>query len=399
LKRKLDRFSRQMWAVVLVFALLGAGAAILRQYLKEYNYSATATVYVTPPISSNPGDALVADQYAGNRTQLYRTLIESPVLAREVIDRLKLDQTPDELTKRVEAKATPLTSLLSITATGSSPGDARTLVTAYADSLPSFAKTIEGSGGLRGAPSVVAVAYPVPEDPSFVRRYGLLIALAVGGGLLGFLYSYWYQRRYPNVRTAAQLRRELRIALAEEVDINAPVGQLRRLQAQLFTKSHDDACLMIVGAKSHDRATTFSELLSQSIRASGREVLEVESSADGTERASGRSDALLIVDIPALLESSASAAALHDSDCGQAVLVTLRNVTSLRDAIEVRDLLTVNNINLRGAIILRRGSRSPWRRHSEQPDQPVISEDASHSPWPVIDVLEAEKHGRTVRAD
>ena len=350
--------------------------------LKEYNYTATATVYVTPPVSSSAGDALTADQYASNRTQLYLTLISSPELARAVIDRLKLSQSPDDLTDRIKAKATPLTSLLSITASGTSPTDARNLATAYAETLPSFAKSIEGSGGLRGAPSVVTVALPIAKDPTFVQRWGLLIALTVGTALLGFLYSFAYRRRFPNVRTPDQLRRELHVALAEQVDLKNPEPQLRRLQAELLTGPKDDGSLMIVGARSRDQAKTFSEMLMQSI----------------ADRGSVLSDGILIVDVPALLESGASAAALHRADCEQALLVTRYDATSMRDVRQVRDLLTMNNVILRGGIILRR-SAVPSRRRPGKPERRANRDEELELPWPTIDVLEAEKHGRTVRAD
>lgn len=400
MKRILDAFARRTWAVVLVFALIGAGAGVLRTYLKEYDYSATATVYVTPPISSSASDALTADQYAANRTQLYLSLIKSPELARAVQDRLKVSNPADELAERVQAKATPLTSLLSITAEGSSPSDARSLASAYAESLASFAKTIEGSGGLRGSPSVVTVAYPVAKDPGFVQQYGLLLALTIGGALLGFLISYSYKRRFPNVGTADRLRRRLHIPLVETVDVAGPAQQLRRLEAELFTDAGNGGCLMVVGARFRDRATTFSELLAQSIEASGREVSDGEwSSAPTSRRRSVRSDEVAVIDVPALLESSASAATLGRSDCEEAVVVTRRNVTSVRDAEEVRDLLTMNNIAVRGVIILQRG-RMGRRPRSEPPaERPTDTDGKFETPWPTIDVLEAEKRERRVRAD
>jgi hypothetical protein len=367
-----------MWAVVLVFALLGAGAGVLRMYLKDYNYSATATVYVTPPVSSSASDALTADQYAANRTQLYLSFIESPELARAVIDRLQLDQSPEELTDRVEGEATPLTSLLSITADGATPDDARDLAVAYADQLPSFARSIEGSGGLRGAPSVVTVALPIAQEPGFVKKYGVLLALMLGAAMLGALYSYAYQRRYPNVRSTAQLRRELHVALAEYVDVDSS-EQLRRLQAELIVDANNDRCLIVVGANEADHAARFGEVFVQSIEDSGRVGVD-------------------IISIPALLETSSSAAALNRANCEQAVMVTRHNVTSLRDAKELRDLLAMNNIAVRGALILRR-SRAPWRRKSAGPAETGQHDDDSDLPWPTIDVLEAEKHGRPVRAD
>jgi Chain length determinant protein len=398
-KRIWDRFSRRTWAVVLVAALLGAGGGLLRTYLNEYNYSATATVYVTPPVSANAGDALVADQYAANRTQLYVTLIKSPELAKAVDDRLQLGQKPEELADRVEGRATPLTSLLSITAEGVSPGDARNLVTAYADSLPDFAKSVEGSGGLRGSPSVVTVAYPIPEDPSFVQRYSLMFALAAGLAFLGFLYSFWYRRRFPAVGTREQLRRELHVALVEVVDLDSPGTQMRRLQAELFTPRNDARCLIIAGAKSADGSAAFSELLTMSLEAAGRAVRRVARPADfGPQHDSYSPDGLAIVDVPALLESSASAAVLNDAGGGGAVLVTRRGITSLRDAREVQNLLTMNDVTLRAAVILQH-SRLPWRRFPSHDESPTDGVDESDPPWPLIDVLEAEKHGRKVRAD
>ncbi|MEO3761524.1 hypothetical protein ABGB19_25000 [Mycobacterium sp. B14F4] len=358
--------------------MIGAGLGLLRMYLKDYPYSATATVYVTPPISSSASDALTADQYAANRTQLYLSFIESPELARAVTERLQVNQPPEELADRVEGKATPLTSLLSITASGSSPSDARELAVAYAEALPSFARSIEGSGGLRGAPSVVTVALPLAEEPGFVQQYGLLITLMVGLGLVGALYSFAYRRRFPNVRSADQLRSELHIALAEKVDPKWSDRELRRLQAELVTEAAHDGCLLVVGAKAQDHAERFSEVFRQSIEESGRTGVD-------------------IVDVPALLESSASAAALNRSNCQQALMVTRYNVTSLRDAKEVRDLLAMNNVAVRGAIILR--SRSRRRRESTPPAQPTSGDGDSEMPWPTIDVLDAEKRGRPVRAD
>jgi hypothetical protein len=397
-KRLLDRFSRRVWAVALVFALIGAGVGVLRMYLNEYQYSATATVYVTPPISSSASDALTADQYAANRTQLYLSLIESPDLARTVLDRLQVNQSPEDLAERVAAEATPQTSLLRITANGVSPADARNLATAYAESLSSFARSVEGSGGLRGAPSVITVALPVADDPTFIQQYGVLAALTVGAGLLGALLSYAYRRRFPNVRTTDQLRRQLHVALVEEIDMAKPDEQLRRLQAELLIKSDDDGCLMVVGGRSRDQAEAFSELLSRSIQDSGREVRTGESSTQQPQLSPGRPDEVVIVDIPALLEDGVSAAALHRAGSGQALLVTRYDITSMRDAKEVMDLLTMNNIAVCGAIILRRG-KFGRRRQSTPEEQPATHKDDSEPLWPAIDVLDAEKHGRPVRAD
>lgn len=400
MKRFWDRFSRWTLAVVLVFALIGAAAGMLRTYLKDYNYTATATVYVTPPISSGPSDALTADQYAANRTQLYLSLIGSPELARAVLDRLKINQSPEDLAKRVEGKATPQTSLLSITASGSSPTDAGNVATAYAESLSSFARTVEGTAGLRSSPSVITVALPVAKDPGIVKRYGVTIALTVGAGLLGLLYSLAYRRRFPNVLTTDQLRKELRVALVEHVDVSRPERQLRRLQAELFTDADPGGSLMIVGARSRDQAEEFSKLLEESMQDSDRSARRGDGSSTRRSKNGSASPprAADLVDIPALLENSSDAAILHRTQSGEALVITRHNVTSLRDAKEVIDLLGMNNIAVRGAIILRHG-KFTRRGHDTPPELPTTDDQDSRFPWPAIDVLEAEKAQRVVRAD
>jgi hypothetical protein len=80
-------------------------------------------------------------------------------------------------------------------------------------------------------------------------------------------------------------------------------------------------------------------------------------------------------------------------------LITRYNVTSMRDVRQVRDLLTMNNVAVRGAIILHRSRIGLRRSSTTAPDKLATRPDDLEFPWPTIDVLEAEKHGRTVRAD
>jgi hypothetical protein len=174
---------------------------------------------------------------------------------------------------------------------------------------------------------------------------------------------------------------------------------MRRLQAELLTEADSERCLLIVGARAHDQAEAFSELLTRSIEASGRVVERGDApSSHRSNRGPENSGALAIIDIPALLERSGYAAALHRPQSGEALLITRHNTTSLRDAKEVMALLGMNNIAVRGIIILRNNSFS-WQRSAGPPVKPATKNDDSEFPWPAIDVLEAEKTQRAVRAD
>ena len=64
------------WPLVVLAAACGAAIGCLIAFGGNPTYTSKATLYVAPPISSSPSDAVMGDQYADNRTRLYLQLIQ-----------------------------------------------------------------------------------------------------------------------------------------------------------------------------------------------------------------------------------------------------------------------------------------------------------------------------------
>ncbi len=129
--RRLVRRWRLIVAVTVVFAIAGA----VYSFLQEEQYTASATLTVSP-ITTNPFNAGAVNQQINITTE--REILSSREVARMAADSLGQDVTPAELLAGSEVSAPSGSQVLEVTATADRPEDAADYANALAEAYLEF---------------------------------------------------------------------------------------------------------------------------------------------------------------------------------------------------------------------------------------------------------------------
>lgn len=339
-------------ALVSILALgVGALVGTAVAYLPKKSYTASITVYVAPPTSSSPTDAVMGDQYATNRAQLYQSLVTSEPLLETVADALEPRPSPDSLAERVTASSINQTSLIRIDTTGSTPEAAAALARAYGLVFPDFAKSVEAQSGIREGPTVNAVS---ALDKITATRVGMspavtITAFAVVCAVLGWLASAWYNRRNPLVRNPRQLRKHISSGFIESVRVDRASGDFQRVQALLLS-ARREAPLLFVAPDIADSCAGFVGELVDSAVARDIPVRSVPL-VDIEDDVPDESRSTLFV-APSILDDSRQAALLGLQPF-DVVVVCRKSITPVRSILEAIKMLEMSGAPVKGVVIVQ----------------------------------------------
>jgi succinoglycan biosynthesis transport protein ExoP len=170
-------FAGCVLACVLVAGLVAA--------LQTPTYEARASLFVSSAASRDLDQTYEGGLLAQQRARSYAELVSSPRLARAVVERLGLSESPAEVQRRLTASVPVDTVLIDVTARAASPERAVELADAVTVELPRFVQELEADG--RSSPVSLEVASR-PELPAAAASprtgvylaLGLLLGLALG---------------------------------------------------------------------------------------------------------------------------------------------------------------------------------------------------------------------------
>jgi capsular exopolysaccharide synthesis family protein len=332
------RTIRERWRVVLacvIVALIGAGGYVV---LAPKVYQATSQLLVTPVDPSNSttvGLGLISTSNdPGRDVSTAASLVTTVQVASNVIATLRLNETPRELLTKVSAVPLANTSIVSITAKGSTPESAQAIANAFAEQTVSLRtqrvheiedKTItllrveveheskerSGAGGaesvasrlagleaLRAQPdptlSVAALA-DRPTAQSSPRKALSLVAGLFAGLILGLAAAFILQNLDPRLRREEQLRELFRLPILTRVPrepaareagpllptkLSTPTAEAyRTLRATLFsaepTGEHGQSVLVTGSSPSEGKSSTALNL-AHALAQTGRQVILIE---------------------------------------------------------------------------------------------------------------------------
>lgn len=128
---------RQKWIIILVFLVTAISAGVGALYLVKPVYQASALLMISKPgyqVELEPRIKTPIPLEISIET--YKNLIKSADLERKVIQKLGLDQPPDELTievldKMISVEAVPKTDLIRISIKSGVPGKAKEIVNTW----------------------------------------------------------------------------------------------------------------------------------------------------------------------------------------------------------------------------------------------------------------------------
>src|SRR5689334_1483065 len=134
---------RQQWLVLLLAALLGVAGAAGAYAIKPPRYTAQLTMYVSSQGADTTQAAFQGAQLSQDRVASYTELLTSPRVTGDVINRLGLTETPDELAKKMTATSKLDSVLLDVTVTDANPARATNIVNAVGQVFPDLVAELE----------------------------------------------------------------------------------------------------------------------------------------------------------------------------------------------------------------------------------------------------------------
>ena len=156
-------------------------------------YQSDAQLFVSTPANTLDISALATgSSFSQQRVKSYAQIINSPLTLKPVVEKLKLDVTPEELSGQISAVAPLDTVLIFLSVKDANYDRAALIANSVAEQFAVVAKDLEMNNSLTGAPVKVstvryATANPIPISPNKKLYYllGILIGFAIGLSLAG----------------------------------------------------------------------------------------------------------------------------------------------------------------------------------------------------------------------
>lgn len=155
---------RKRWIILVIVALLGAGAGLAMARTTAPAYRSTTKVFVSLAHGETVGELVQGTLYTQNLVESFAQLSTTPAVLDPVIERLGLDVTSKTLGRSVSADAPLNTMFVEISATSSDPRRAATIADAVAAQLATTVRDIAPSGA--AGTDTVRMSVVSPAEPA-----------------------------------------------------------------------------------------------------------------------------------------------------------------------------------------------------------------------------------------
>lgn len=181
------RVLTRRWKAVLACVLLGVAAAMLVSALSPRRYTATAELLVSAEATTNQTDLNQGSSFAQSRVKSYVAIVTSPDVLDRVRTDLSLPLSNEQLKSRLSATAQTDTTLISISATDSSPAQAASIANSASRAFSTVVEEFETPPGSTTSAIKVLITTPAlaptsPQSPDIPvnAAIGLFLGLLVG---------------------------------------------------------------------------------------------------------------------------------------------------------------------------------------------------------------------------
>jgi len=323
-KRYVQTIRERIWLVVIVLAVT-TGAAALYVATAQKTYDAEAQLLITPTPATDPVLAslglLVESSDPTRDVETATQLVKTPQVAALVKSTLHSPDSTQALLDKVTADPVAQSNLVAITASANSPGEARDLANAFADSVVKERTTafqdevnariqqLQGSAvsgkdvqelqALQGAPDPnfrVSTRAETPTEPASPRPVLSIAAGIFAGLVLGIGGAFLSQTLDPTLRREAQLRRLYRLPILARVPRQgsrrgrrvplgprrlSPAGAeayrtLRATIARKPTEGEGGQVILVTGPSAGEGKSTTAVNLASSLALTGKDVILIE---------------------------------------------------------------------------------------------------------------------------
>lgn len=342
-------FARRWWLVVLG-AVVGVTAGVILAVVTPKSYTATATLFVGSPASTDASIAYNLDLFSQQRALTYAKLAQSRDIATAVQKDLDISITPEQLAAKVTASPVLKTVLMRISASDGSPKLASDIANTFATEFTRYVTQLETPSGASQPSTAVTVIQQaeVPTSSTSPRvLWNVLIGL-VAGVVLGLFVKWLLTLVDRRVRSSKDLadatgesvlgvlpkdvaRNKERLNLAS--DSTSPYAEaLRRLRANLLYADLDNQpkTIAFLSPRSTMSTTATATNLAMVLDAAGRRVGLVD--ADMREARLSRYVGA-VTDIDASTTGAASSERPTDRNRASTLLSVLTAGSNLDDSL------------------------------------------------------------------
>ena len=141
--RRLAAMLRSWLPIMAIAVVLAGGAGYLASSLQQKVYEAQSTLIVGQALSA-PNPDYTQLLVAQNLSSTYATIAHTGPMMQKVIDDLKLNVTPGDLSGRIRVTAPPDSTTLTITAQDANPAQAAAIANSLSDALIAAAPDLSG---------------------------------------------------------------------------------------------------------------------------------------------------------------------------------------------------------------------------------------------------------------
>ncbi|HEX4190374.1 MAG TPA: polysaccharide biosynthesis tyrosine autokinase [Marmoricola sp.] len=174
--KELLRMMQRRWLTIVVFFLLGLLGGGALTYFQTPQYESKARVFISATSSADPtaSDAVAQAYLAAQKVQSYSQLATSRELMQQVIARLKLNLTPDQLGAKISASVDEQTVIIDLSVTDGDPAVAQQIAKAESELFTAYVSTVETT------PVKATVVDPASYDATQVSPKVLLNMVIAG---------------------------------------------------------------------------------------------------------------------------------------------------------------------------------------------------------------------------
>lgn len=296
---------KKWWKVLAALTAVGLLTGGILAVAVPSKYEATAQLYVSIPTSDSATELNQAATYLARELKSYTTVATSPYVLEPVRRDTGMNDSVSELQDMLDVTNPTATSVIQVTATADSPGDAQTLANGVVRQLTKGVETL--SPEVANRPGTVRAKVlseaPRPDKTSGIPAWAWPLAGLVVGALVGVVAAMVLESLVRRPRTTSELRtvpgaaltatlprmkhvsdaRSFDPVLGEQVPAVQNTPQITAMRARLQQRHpevlpHNAGCavLAVTGSRGGDGATTVAVELARSFAALGSRVALVD---------------------------------------------------------------------------------------------------------------------------
>lgn len=192
LQRVLNNFKQKIVLIAFIAFLTCVFVSCYVLFFEKPYYKSTATLVLTELSNNNNSDGITTNDLSINSqlVSTYQEIIKSKKVLNQVITKLDLDITPEELSKKIKVNAVNDTEIISITVTNRNPKTATLIANEVANI---FSEEVVKIYNIENVTTLDAAEIPMkPANMNFLHQFAIAFVCGIAfGSAVAFLIAYF----------------------------------------------------------------------------------------------------------------------------------------------------------------------------------------------------------------